>query len=69
MAEAILWAMEMHPDDRPQSVAEFADVLFGHHARAHPARPATLASALRENRTAALLALGLVLLAVVLTLL
>lgn len=69
VAEAILWAMEMHPDDRPQSVTEFADVLFGHHARAHPARPATLASALRENRTAALLALGLFLLAVVLTLL
>ena len=42
---------------------------FGHHARAHPPRPATLANALHENRTAALLALGLVLLAVVLTLL
>ena len=61
--------MEMHPDDRPQSVAQFADVLFGHHTRAYPARPATLADALLENRTAALLALGLFLLAVLLTLL
>ncbi len=25
---AILWAMSMHPDDRPASVAEFRDVLL-----------------------------------------
>ena len=69
VAEAIQWAMEMHPDDRPQSIEQFAAVLFGRQARQHPARPATLADALRENRGVALLALGLFLLAVLLTLL
>lgn len=28
-ARAILWAMSMHPDDRPRNVREFADALFG----------------------------------------
>lgn len=28
-ARAILWAMSMHPDDRPKSVAQFSDALFG----------------------------------------
>ncbi len=69
VAEAIQWAMEMHPDDRPQSIEQFAAALFGRQARQHPARPATLSDALRENRGVALLALGLFLLAVLLTLL
>lgn len=29
IARAILWAMSMHPDDRPASVAQFAEALFG----------------------------------------
>ena len=28
-ARAILWAMSMHPDDRPTSIAQFSDALFG----------------------------------------
>jgi len=27
--KAILWAMSLHPDDRPQSVVEFREALFG----------------------------------------
>ena len=29
VSEAILWAMEMHPDDRPQTIEQFAEALFG----------------------------------------
>jgi serine/threonine protein kinase len=28
-ARALLWAMSMHPDDRPPEIATFADALFG----------------------------------------
>ncbi len=28
-ARGILWAMSMHPDDRPESVRQFAETLFG----------------------------------------
>jgi serine/threonine-protein kinase len=69
VADAILWAMEMHPDDRPQSVEQFADVLFGLHARQHPKQSATLSDALQEHRGLALVALGLFVMAVLLTLL
>lgn len=56
--DAVLWAMEMHPDDRPQTVYEFAQSLFGRVPRAQPkgAEP-TLGDALAANRWA-LLALG-----------
>ena len=36
LADAIGWALEMHPDDRPTSVAEFHEVMTGSAAR--PAR-------------------------------
>jgi serine/threonine-protein kinase len=68
VVEAILWAMEMHPDDRPQTIEEFADTLFGRYSRPQPATAATLEEALRANWQVALLALGLFLLAVLLTL-
>lgn len=68
VAEAILWAMEMHPDDRPQSIEEFARALFGHSARPRPPAPVTLADALRANWPAVALAGGLFLLALLLTL-
>lgn len=29
LSDAIFWAMAMHPDDRPETIAMFADVLFG----------------------------------------
>ena len=66
--EAILWAMEMHPDDRPQSIEEFARSLFGHGTRPRNVTPVTLADALRANWPAAALAGGLFLLALLLTL-
>ena len=68
VTEAILWAMEMHPDDRPQSIEEFARSLFGHGARPRPSAPITLGDALRANWPAAALAGGLFLLALLLTL-
>ncbi len=69
VAEAIEWAMEMHPDDRPQTIEQFAGALFGRHARTRPAQPPTLTDALRENRAVALLALALFVVAVLMTLL
>jgi serine/threonine-protein kinase len=29
MEKAILWALQLHPDDRPQTVKQFSDVLLG----------------------------------------
>lgn len=68
VAEAVLWAMEMHPDDRPQSIEQFADALFGRHARPRASQPLTLTDALRVNWPIAVLAFSLFLLAVLLTL-
>jgi len=68
---AILWAMEMHPDDRPASVAELRKELFA------PSFPDMLAqfipaedewvSAARENRVLIAVALGLMLMALLVT--
>ena len=69
VAEAVLWAMEMHPDDRPQTIEQFAEALFGGQGRPQPNRPLTLGDALQANWPVAVLALGLFLLAVLLTLL
>ncbi|MBP9502603.1 MAG: serine/threonine protein kinase [Candidatus Promineofilum sp.] len=68
VTEAILWAMEMHPDDRPQTIEQLARALFGHEARPQPARPISLSEALRANWFVAVLALALFLLALVITL-
>jgi len=68
--KAILWAMEMHPDKRPASVAEFRAELF--------APPSVIEfitereewmEAIRENRVLLAIALGLLLLALLITLL
>lgn len=67
VAEAILWAMEMHPDDRPQNIEQFAQALYGKIARPQPATPGGLTQALRANWFLLFLALGLFFLAVVLT--
>lgn len=69
VSEAIQWAMEMHPDDRPQTIEQFAEALFGHQRRPAAARPDTWAEALRANWPVAVLALALFLLAALLTLL
>ncbi len=72
VSEAIMWAMEMHPDERPSSIAEFRQVLEGRMRRpakgfASPA-PATFWQAILENRVPLLIATGLFILAVLLTL-
>ncbi len=66
VSEAILWAMEMHPDDRPQTIERFAQALFGRGGR--PARAASLADALRANWFVAVLALALFVVALLVTL-
>lgn len=68
VSEAILWAMEMHPDDRPQTIEQFAQALFGHRARPRLATPATMGDALRANLFVAILALALFILALLVTL-
>jgi len=70
---AILWAMEMHPDDRPASVAELRKELFA------PSLPDVVSqfipaedewvSAARENRVLIAVALGLMLMALLVTML
>lgn len=68
VSEAIMWAMEMHPDDRPQSIDQFAQTLFGQGKRPRPVGPVTLTDALRANWFVAVLAVALFVLALVITL-
>jgi len=63
VAEAVLWAMEMHPDARPESLEQFKQTLLGDARRPNRRSPAgepDLAEALRANW--ALIAIMLVLL-------
>lgn len=72
VAEAIHWALEMHPDDRPENVALFRQALLGdgrpeaEHVLTPP--PARLWDAIASNGVIVLLVLGLFLLAIMLTL-
>ncbi len=70
---AIMWAMEMHPDERPSSITEFRQVLEGRMPRPQkgyvPPVPVTFWQAILENRVPLLVATGLFILAVLLTLL
>lgn len=72
VSEAIAWAMEMHPDERPSSMAAFASVLLGGERR--PARQNGLPprndwrEALEANQIAVALTAVLLVTAVVLTL-
>jgi serine/threonine-protein kinase len=68
VSEAILWALEMHPDDRPQSISHFAQALFGHGSRPRAVSAATWGAALRANWLLAVLALALFVLALLATL-
>lgn len=72
VSEAIMWAIEMHPDERPQSLQQFAATLFGRSSRpvreGEAVRPDGWRVALSANRTLVLTALGLFILAIVLTL-
>lgn len=71
VSEAILWAMAMHPDERPSTIDEFRRVLFG--LQKPPGRrtdmpaPSVWGAAFAANRTAVLIVLALLLLALVLT--
>lgn len=73
VSDAISWAMEMHPDNRPPNVLRFWDALQGRATR--PLSPEERAPvnvfgrALRSNWIAAVIVLGLFLLAVLLTVL
>lgn len=71
LAELIKWALEMHPDDRPESIAEFQEAIFGTGRRpiktGDQANETTLYQALRENAVMAFLVLLLLFLALVLT--
>lgn len=73
VSAAIMWAMEMHPDERPSSIAEFRLVLEGKASRPlkgyAPPMPVTFWSAILENRFPLLIAGGLFILAILITLL
>lgn len=72
VSDAIMWAIEMHPDERPQSLEQFAATLFGRSPRPRREGEAVQADgwrvALAANRMLLLTALGLFILAIVLTL-
>ncbi len=71
LAELVNWALEMHPDDRPESITDFQEVVFGSGKRPKPVQdPAvepTLSEALIDNAGLAFFVLLLLLLALVLT--
>ncbi|MCB9005661.1 MAG: serine/threonine protein kinase, partial [Ardenticatenaceae bacterium] len=72
VSEAIMWAMEMHPDERPSSITEFRQVFEGITRRPlkgfQQPPPATFWQAILENRTPLLVATGLLIIAILLTL-
>lgn len=70
VSDAIAWALEMHPDDRPENIHIFRQALFGLLSRpvVDGDRPVLL-DIWQENRLLLLLVAGLFLLAVLLTIL
>ncbi len=73
VSDAVEWAVEMHPDDRPDNAALLKQALVGDLRRPTKSSLQTegsrLSEVVRANWIIALLALGLFLLAIVLTLL
>lgn len=71
VSDAIMWAIEMHPDDRPQNLKEFSATLFGKAVRPTRANANTEGwqEAFEANRGLVFVALSLFILAMVLTLL
>jgi eukaryotic-like serine/threonine-protein kinase len=69
MSEAILWAMEMHPDERPANIEIFHEALAGRGTRPLSSTTTTPAwlEALRANALLILTAFALLLLALLLT--
>ena len=73
VSDALMWAMEMHPDRRPRSVREFQDVLTGKVKRStalneESAAPG-LANMIRTNWVAGVIGFGLLIIAIILTVL
>lgn len=71
VSDAVMWAMEMHPDDRPVDLRQFAGALLGNEAR--PERPkeepgAGWREAWQEHRLVLVSALILFIVAILLTL-
>lgn len=74
VADAIMWAMEMHPDERPSTVDAFAEVLFGQKKRPNSGRPTdedlpSIMQGILANRIAATAMLLLFVLAILITIL
>jgi serine/threonine-protein kinase len=73
VAEAVTWALEMHPDERPHSIEKFREVLVGRENRPGKRMGQTaensLPDALKQNRLPALIALILFILAIIITIL
>jgi serine/threonine-protein kinase len=71
LAELIKWALEMHPDDRPKTIAALEDAIFKDGRRPKSGKRqvngSTLSYALRENAAMAFVVIFLLLLALVLT--
>lgn len=71
VSEAIQWAMEMHPDERPSSVDAFRQVFFGLQPRPGAKSPVPqslgIGAALRANWVALLATLLLLLIAIIVT--
>lgn len=73
VSNALLWALEMHPDDRPDTIQQFYEALTGQKPipGTKTAVPVTklFSDALKANWMPLLLALGLFLVAILLTIL
>ena len=73
VSEALMWAMEMHPDDRPDSIDTFRRVLFGMEARPgkneEASRESVWEDAFKKNQRLIVFAVLLLIIAVLLTIL
>lgn len=73
VSQAIMWAMAMHPDERPSAIEEFREVLLGLKPvpgqKSNPAPTLPIANALQANRGLLATAVLLFTLAILLTLL
>jgi eukaryotic-like serine/threonine-protein kinase len=73
VSDAILWAMEMHPDERPSTVSSFRQVFEGNHSRPFNRTSNTflnrVKAAIRQNQLAVVFAFLLFVAAVLLTIL
>lgn len=73
VSDAVLWAMAMHPDDRPDTIKEFRDALNGLLSRPDSQNGVVTGPAIRDvisnNWIPAAIAIGLFVVAVLLTIL